>query len=141
MRMLAVLMLVLIAALGVQSWRLSTAHNKIDAQVKELAAQGKKLSQKNGQLIALNILTQSSSRAQTQLYATAEQNGTLLRDRQRTIEELKRENDELRHWADANLPDPVIRLHQRPALTGGQSYREWLSANHPVPPGRSRTAP
>ncbi|WP_336701863.1 Rz-like lysis system protein LysB [Pantoea dispersa] len=141
MRMLAVLMLVMIAALGVQSWRLSTAHNKIDAQVKELAAQGKKLSQKNGQLIALNILTQSSSRAQTQLYATAEQNGTLLRDRQRTIEELKRENDELRHWADANLPDPVIRLHQRPALTGGQSYREWLSANHPVPPGRSRTAP
>ena len=141
MRMLAVLMLVMIAALGVQSWRLSTAHNKIDAQGKELAAQGKKLSQKNGQLIALNILTQSSSRAQTQLYATAEQNGTLLRDRQRTIEELKRENDELRHWADANLPDPVIRLHQRPALTGGQSYREWLSANHPVPPGRSRTAP
>jgi LysB family phage lysis regulatory protein len=141
MRALAAIVLVLIAALGVQSWRLSTAHNKIDAQVKDLAAQGKKLSQKNGQLIALNILTQSSSRAQTQLYAAAEQNGTLLRDRQRTIEELKRENDELRRWADAPLPDPVIRLRQRPALSGGQSYREWLSANHPVPPGRSRATP
>jgi len=141
MRALAALALVLIAALGVQSWRLSAAHNKIDAQVKDLAAQGKKLSQKNGQLIALNILTQTSSRAQTQLYAAAEQNGTLLRDRQRTIEELKRENDELRRWADAPLPDPVIRLRQRPPLTGGQSYREWLSANHSVPPGRSRAAP
>lgn len=141
MRALAVIVLFLIAALGVQSWRLSTAHNKIDAQVKALAAQGKKLSQKNGQLIALNILTQTSSRAQTQLYAAAEQNGTLLRDRQRTIEELKRENDELRRWADAPLPDPVIRLRQRPALAGGHSYREWLSANHPVPLGRSRAAP
>jgi LysB family phage lysis regulatory protein len=141
MRVLAAMLLVLIAVLGVQSWRLSAAHNKIDAQVKDLAAQGKKLSQKNGQLIALNILTQTSSRAQTQLYAAAEQNGTLLRDRQRTIEELKRENDELRRWADASLPDPVIRLRQRPPFTGGQSYREWLSANHPVPPGRSRAAP
>lgn len=141
MRMLAAVVLMLIAALGVQSWRLSNAHTQIDAQVKDLAAQGKKLSQKSSQLLALNILTQTSNRAQTQLYASAEQNGTLLRDRQRTIEELKRENDELRRWADTDLPDSVIRLRQRPALTGGESYREWLSQNHPVPPGRNRTTP
>jgi len=141
MRALAVMLIGLIAAFGVQSWRLSTAQHLIDAQQKDITAQSKKLSQKNGQLLALNILTQTSSRAQRQLYAAAEQNGALLRDRQRTIEELKRGNDELRRWADADLPDPVIRLRQRPALTGGKSYREWLSANHPVPPGRSRTAP
>lgn len=140
MRTLAAVVLVLIAALGVQAWRLSTAHSKIDAQVKDLAAQGKKLSQKNGQLIALNILTQTSSRAQTQLYASAEQNGKLLRDRQRNIEELKRENEHLRRWADSLLPDPVVRLRQRPALAGGESYREWLSENHPLPAGPSSAA-
>ncbi|ERK13273.1 putative regulatory protein [Pantoea sp. AS-PWVM4] len=142
-RLLAFALLVLlaaVAALGVQSWRLSAARNKLDTQQTTIADQRKKLSQKNGQLIALNILTQTSSRAQTQLYAAAEQNSTLLRDRLRTIEELKRENDELRRWADAPLPDAVIRLRQRPALTGGESYREWLSQNHPVPPGTGRPA-
>ncbi|MDE1190144.1 MAG: Rz-like lysis system protein LysB [Pantoea sp.] len=138
MRTLTVILLVVIVALGVQSWRLSSAHTKIDAQQSAIKAQGKKLTQKNSQLIALNILTQTNSRAQTQLYAAAEQNNRLLRDRQRTIEELKRENEEFRRWAGASLPDAVIRLRQRPALTGGQSYREWMSQNHPVPPGTGR---
>lgn len=139
MRALAVLVCALLAALGVQSWRLSTAHSRNDTQATTIESQGKKLSQKNGQLIALNILTQSSSRAQTQLFAAAEQNGKLLRERQRTIEELKRENEDLRRWSDTALPDPVVRLRQRPALAGGESYRQWLSENYPLParPGRA----
>lgn len=136
----AALTLLLLAALGVQSWRLSNAHYTISTQQAAIADQGKKLSQKNGQLIALNILTQTNSQAQTQLYAAAEQNGKLLRDRQRTIEELKRENEDLRRWADSPLPDPVVRLRQRPALTGGESYREWLSQNHPLPAGPGSAA-
>jgi len=125
---------------GLQSWRLYNAYQTIGAQQEALIAKDKKLSQKNGQLIALNILTQTSNRAQMQLYAAAEQNGKLLRGRQRTIEELKRENEDLRRWADAPLPDPVVRLRQRPALAGGKSYREWLSPNHPLPAGPVRPA-
>lgn len=140
MRALAVMFIALVIALGVQSFRLSSAHTKIDTQQTTITEQGKKLAQKNGQLIALNILTQTSSRAQTQLYAAAEQNGTLLRNRQRTIEELKRENESLRRWADTGLPDPVVRLRQRPALAGGESYRKWLSQNHPLPAGPGGTA-
>ena len=136
----AALALLLLAALGVQSWRLNNAHHTISTQQAAIADQVKKLSQKNGQLIALNILTQTNSQAQTQLYAAAEQNGRLLRDRQRTIEELKRENEDLRRWADSPLPDPVVRLRQRPALAGGESYREWLSQNHPLPAGPGRAA-
>jgi len=118
-----------------QSWNLHNAYQKIHAHEAVIETQGKKLSQKNSQLIALNILTQTSSQTQTQLYAAAERNGQLLRDRQRKIEELKRENEDLRRWADAALPDPVVRLRQRPALSGGESYREWLSENHPLPAG------
>ena len=140
MRALAVVVMVLLVALGVQSFRLNTAHHKIDKQQIAIADQSKKLSQKNGQLIALNILTQTSSRAQTQLYAAAEQNGSLLRDRQRKLEELKRENEALRRWADSGLPDAVIRLRQRPALAGGESYRQWLSQNHPLSAGPGSTA-
>jgi LysB family phage lysis regulatory protein len=139
-RVLIAIVLLLMVVTGVQSYRLSSAHGRIDAQQEAIAGQGKKLSQKNSQLIALNILTQTSSQAQTQLYAAAERNGQLLRDRQRKIEELKRENEDLRRWSDTALPDPVIRLRQRPALAGGGSYREWLSENHPLPAGSGSAA-
>ncbi len=138
-RMVVLVVVVLAAALGWQSWRLNNASHTIETQVTELSSKKKALTQKNSQLIALNILTQTSSQAQAHLYAAAEKNNTLLRDRQRRIKELKRENDELRRWADSPLPDAVIRLRARPAIAGGESYREWLSQNQPVPPGAVST--
>ena len=50
-----------------------------------------------------------------------------------TIKRLKRENAELRMWADRPLPDPVIRLLQRPALTGAADYQANLSGPEPLP--------
>ena len=139
MRVLVIIGLALLAALGVQSFRLNTAHHKIDTQQNTIADQSKKLTQKNGQLIALNIQMQTNRRAQTQLYATAEQNGVLLRDRQRKFEELKRESKALCRWANTHLADAVIRLHQRPALAGGEPYRQ-LSQRHPPPAGLGSSA-
>lgn len=139
MRALAVIAVVLLAAFSVQTWRLDGAQQEIDTQQGEIETQGKKLTQKNAQLIALNILTQTNSQAQTQLYAAAENNLALLRQRQKKIEELTHENEALRRWSDTPLPDAVVRLRQRPALTGGESYRRWLSRNHPVPPGAVST--
>ncbi|MRC44364.1 LysB family phage lysis regulatory protein, partial [Bacillus thuringiensis] len=77
------------------------------------------LAKKNSQLISLSILTETNSRAQMQLYAAAEETSALLRSRQRRIEELKRENEDLRRWADTHLPADIIRLRDRPALAGG----------------------
>ena len=50
-----------------------------------------------------------------------------------TIKRLKRENAELKEWADRPLPDPVIRLLQRPALTGATDYQAHLSGPEPMP--------
>ena len=50
-----------------------------------------------------------------------------------TIKRLTRENEELRAWADRPLPAPVIRLLQRPALTGAASYQAQLSGADPLP--------
>lgn len=61
------------------------------------------------------------------LYAAVEQTTALLRNRQQRIEELKRENEDLRRWADTPLPVDIIRLRGRPALAGGTAYRECLS--------------
>lgn len=57
-----------------------------------------------------------------------------LAKREQTIEELKRENSELRDWATQLLPDAARRLRERPAITGAAAYRDWLSGRGAVPP-------
>lgn len=38
------------------------------------------------------------------------------------FEALKHENEALRAWADGPLPDDVVRLYGRPAITGSDEY-------------------
>ncbi|HGL4204037.1 TPA: Rz-like lysis system protein LysB [Citrobacter farmeri] len=139
-RLLAVVLALVIAALGWQSWQLNSARHTIETQGLELETKGLALAKKNSQLIGLSILTETNSREQTRLYAAAEQTTALLRSRQRRIEELKRENEDLRRWADTPLPADIIRLRDRPALAGGAAYREWLSKSDAVPPGKVSAA-
>ncbi|VVD31077.1 Rz-like lysis system protein LysB [Paraburkholderia dioscoreae] len=44
------------------------------------------------------------------------------------FEALKNENDELRAWADGALPDDVVRLYNRPAITGADEYHSAMRA-------------
>lgn len=135
-RALAVILALVLAALGWQSWRLNEASHTIDQKGRDLKTTGDKLAKANSQLIAMSILTETNNREQTRLYAAAESTNALLRSRQRRIEDLKRENEDLRRWADAPLPADIIRMRERPALAGGAAYREWLSQGDTVPPGK-----
>lgn len=135
-RTLAVILALALAALGWQSWRLNKASYTIEQQDSDLKVKGERLAKTNSQLIALSILTETNNREQTRLYAAAESTNALLRSRQRRIEDLKRENEDLRRWADAPLPADIIRMRERPALAGGAAYREWLSQGDTVPPGK-----
>ncbi|MCU7783398.1 Rz-like lysis system protein LysB [Lelliottia amnigena] len=133
-RTLAIVLALVIAALGWQSWQLSDARHTIDTQGEALETKTQALAKKNSQLISLAILTETNSRAQMRLYAAAELTTALLRHRQHRIEELKRENEDLRRWADTPLPADIIRLRERPALVGGAAYREWLYQSDAVQP-------
>lgn len=139
-RTLALVLALVIAALGWQSWRLNNARHALETQGEQLAAKTQSLAKKNSQLISLSILTETNSREQMRLYAAAEQTTALLRNRQHRIEELKRENADLQHWADTSLPADIIRLRERPALAGGAAYREWLSQSDAVQPEPVSTA-
>lgn len=139
-RALAVMLALVLAALGWQSWRLNNASHTIETQSKDLNSKTQELTKKNSQLISLSILTETNSREQTRLYAAAEDTRALLHQRLNRIEELKRENEDLRRWADALLPPDVVRLRERPAITGGAAYREWLSKGDAVPPGKVSAA-
>lgn len=134
MRTLAVILALVLAALGWQSWRLNNARHTIETQGEELETRTQALAKKNSQLIGLSILTETNSRAQMRLYAAAEQTTAQLRNRQHRIEELKRENEDLRRWADTPLPADIIRLRDRPAIAGGAAYREWLSQSDALQP-------
>ncbi|WP_313772605.1 Rz-like lysis system protein LysB [Enterobacter huaxiensis] len=133
-RTLALALALVMAALGWQSWRLNNARHAIETQGEQLAAKAQALAKKNSQLIGLSILTETNSREQMRLYAATEQTIALLHNRQHRIEELKRENEDLRRWADTRLPADIIRLRDRPALAGGAAYREWLSEGDAVQP-------
>jgi len=133
-RTLVIVLALVIAALGWQSWRLNTARHTIEKQGNALETKVRELAKKNSQLISLAILTETNSREQMRLYAAAEQTTALLHHRQHRIEELKRENEDLRRWADTPLPADIIRLRARPAFAGGAAYREWLSQSDAVQP-------
>ncbi len=60
--------------------------------------------------------------------------------RNKQIEDLKRENEELQKWADQPLPDVARRLRERPAITGAAAYRDWLSSGDPMHAGSDGAA-
>ncbi|WP_323894401.1 Rz-like lysis system protein LysB [Aeromonas veronii] len=82
----------------------------------------------------LDILATAAAKLQGQLDQLAQSAAT----RADTIKRLKRENAELRMWADRPLPAPVIRLLQRPALTGSADYQAHLSGPDSLPTAASQ---
>ena len=125
---------VLLLAGGVQTYRLSEARQVVIDQ------QNTETIRKSGQLIALALTANANNQAQAQLRQQVASADQLLAQRNSQIRRLYRENETLRRWADTPLPDDIIRLRQRPALTGAADYRQWLSEGHGVPISDSQPA-
>ena len=128
-----------IALLGALALLIWGQEARIDvAEVKtELAKAAAKTAREdaNRNLATANTLTDTLKQerdAQSLLRSQQDQLRLGLAKRERTIEELKRENDELRNWAVQPLPDAARRLRERPALTGAAAYRDWLSGRGAV---------
>ncbi len=51
--------------------------------------------------------------------------------------ERRREDPTHATWAAQPLPDAARRLHQRPAITGADGYRQWLSSRDALHAGPS----
>ncbi|PHZ22628.1 Rz-like lysis system protein LysB [Yersinia massiliensis] len=118
---------VLLVAGGVQTYRLSEARQVvIDRQADEVAS-------KNGQLITLALTANANNQAQARLRQQVASADQLLAQRNSQLKRLYRENETLRRWADTPLPNDIIRLRRRPALTGAADYRQWLSEGHSLP--------
>nr|DAH88474.1 MAG TPA: lysis regulatory protein [Caudoviricetes sp.] len=122
----------LVLLIWVQETRIDAAEGKTEL-AKAAAQTARDDADRN--LATANTLTNTLKQerdAQSELRRQQDQLRQGLAKRERTIEELKRENEELRNWADQPLPDAARRLRERPALTGAAAYRDWLSGRGAV---------
>jgi len=133
-------MLALLGALTLLLWGF---HQRSHAEQGRTALAQEKLATANARIDrdAITITTLSSTlsderKAQAVLQQTRQDLRRELDVRKQQIKELKRENTELREWADAQLPAAARRLRQRPAITGAAAYRDWLSGRNALHPER-----
>lgn len=130
----------LVLLIWVQETRINVAEGKAE-RARDATKTAREDADRN--LKTANTLTDTLKQerdAQSTLRAQQDQLRQSLAKRERTIEELKRENDDLRKWADQPLPDAARRLRERPALTGAAAYRDWLSGRSAVPPAGDKPA-
>ena len=93
---------------------------------------------KDGAIDTLNSELDTQAEAAAQLQSQLGELSMTAATRADTIKRLKRENAELKEWADRPLPDPVVRLLQRPALTGAADYQAHLSSPGALPTAGSQ---
>lgn len=130
--------LALVGVLGLLAWnqeqRIEVADKNRELAEKStqdaLAAAGRS----EGKANALETALSGEREAQARLRTEQDLLRQGLAKRQLTIEGLKRENADLRAWADQPLPDVARRLRERPALTGADAYRQWLSGRGALQP-------
>jgi len=132
----ALLGVALLAALGLLIWsqelRISGA-NKDTRLAEQDASRAQEQAERNlSNANALRDTLQQERNAQATLRAQQDQLRQGLAKRELTIEALKRENVDLRNWAVQPLPNAARRLRERPALTGADAYRQWLSGRGAV---------
>ncbi|MBI2382337.1 MAG: LysB family phage lysis regulatory protein [Gammaproteobacteria bacterium] len=133
--LLGIALALALLAIGVQQWRLEGLREDLTATVSERDAARNLAAQLAGQLKTLAEHASANDRAQAALRDQLAGVQSSMSQRNSQIERLKHENAELRAWADAALPAPVVCLRERPELRGAAAYRAWLSARdclHPA---------
>ena len=128
---LAILVLVLLV-----TWALWQRTHAAEARAELAEQQLAQAQQREAESkVVINALWENAMRLESQRRALAQQQATLTRtaaNRLATIEELHRENAQLRAWAGSRLPDAVIRMRRRPAVTGADDYHQSVRDPHPL---------
>ena len=121
----ALLILALVVLVTWALWhRSEAAESRAELAEQQLAASQQRV-QEHQQIIS--ALQENAARLDAQQRATAQRKAELERTagaRLARIQELQHENDQLREWASTRLPDAVIRLRKRPAVTGADAYHQ-----------------
>ncbi|WP_112286875.1 Rz-like lysis system protein LysB [Rahnella sp. AN3-3W3] len=139
MRIVIVLLLAACALAGLQTWRIGGLHDEADQAQRIIGTLSAGIESRDA---AINRLSDDALRRERQeqsLRAQLSQAGQLARDREVHIQRLLNENQEMRDWYAARLPDGISRMHQRPAFASAADYLRWLSGGNQLPDTGKRT--
>ncbi|MBU9819146.1 LysB family phage lysis regulatory protein [Rahnella sp. BCC 1045] len=139
MRILILLLLAACALAGLQTWRIGGLTEKADQAQRIIGTLSAGIKSRDN---AINRLSDDALRRERQeqsLRAQLSQAGQLARDREIHLQRLLNENQEMRDWYAAILPDGISRMHQRPAFASAADYLRWLSGGHELPDTGKRT--
>lgn len=128
--LLAVVIVIGALAGSLQALQLEQQHSKqltgqLEVAAGDIAARDSLLSRYRQQSLKNAELTISQQQTITSI-------NNQLQTTELQMRKLEQDNDEIRQWAGTRLPDPVMRMHQRPALSGAAGYRKWLSSRDAV---------
>lgn len=124
-------------ALGMTAWH---QHQTLIAEREAMAVLQANF---NGQARVISILelhAKRNAQDSAELTNTLQQVQALTSDSRQIWETLKRDNEEFKAWASADLPADVIRLRSRPAITGAAEYQSWLQQSQRLHPASQPTA-
>lgn len=131
----------LLGALGLLLWGQNQRSQAEQARAALGEQQRQQLQAENSRqasaITTLQSSLQGERNSQAELRTTQNQLRQHLAASLNQIQELERENAELRQWSAQPLPVAARRLRERPALTGAAGYRDWLSRRGALPAAAS----
>jgi len=137
--------LALVAALCLLIWtqqqRITTAEAQADAAGQRLETANQRNTRQAATITRLTGEVATQRLDQLALQQTLSDMRQAHATDQLKKKERRREDPTHATWADQPLPAAARRLHQRPAITGADGYRQWLSgrdALHAGPGGADR---
>jgi len=139
-RAISIVFVVALALSAFLGWRLDKSTDTVDQQAKTIGTLNGQLSDKNSQLLAVDLMSRANDALQLGLQQRNAQLAAGAAGRDQRFKELTHENAEVKNWADTRLPDAVIRLQQRPAITGSEGYHAYLSGSDTLHAARQPAA-
>lgn len=126
--------LALVAALCLLIWtqqqRITTAEARVDLASERLQSVEKRNARQAQTITRLTGEVAAQRADQLGLQQTTSDIRQAHATDQLTKKDRRREDPPHQSWAAQPLPAAARRLHQRPAITGADGYRQWLSNRH-----------
>ncbi len=133
MRIVIILLLTACALTGLQTWRIGGLHDEADQAQRIIGTLSAGIESRDNAIHRLNDDAVMRERQEQSLRIQLARAGEQARVREVHIQRLLNENQEIRDWYGARLPDGIVRMHQRPAFASAADYLRWLSGGNQLP--------
>ncbi|MCL9640858.1 Rz-like lysis system protein LysB [Rahnella victoriana] len=133
MRTLILLLLAALALAGLQTWRIGGLYDEAEQAQRIIGTLSAGIESRDNVIHRLNDDALRRERQEQSLRTQLARAGQEARDREVHIQRLLNENQEMRDWYAAILPDGISRMHARPAFASAADYLRWLSGGNELP--------